>query len=321
MAVTDIAAGPTPLISVVLSFRNEAGTIHEMVLRLDTVFKSIPVEYEIIWVDDDSTDASVPLILELRKTNPRVKLISMSRRFGVSECALAGMKYSRGDAVVVMDADLQDPPEVIPQLIDKWRKGAGVVYTVRQRRHGENAGRMWLTKLAYRFISGISDIQLPVDAGDFKLLSRPIVDELVKLGEKNPYLRGLVTWLGYRQVPVYYDRQARFAGTTHFPLFGSRGPLRVFVDGIVGFSSLPLVVFLILGGILAGLGGLSLLSLLAASLLWSTPGSWSVILAGVTLLAGIQLAGIGTVGLYLGRVLDEVRGRPNFVVKSTFGFE
>jgi dolichol-phosphate mannosyltransferase len=220
----------------------------------------------------------------------------------------------------MMDADLQDPPELLPRLIEEWRRGADVVYTVRLNRLGESTVKMLITKLAYRFISAISDIELPVDAGDFKLLSRQVADQVVKLEEKKPYLRGLVTWLGYRQVPVHYERQARFAGTTHFPLLGSRGPVRMFVAGITSFSNLPLV-----GSLLAGLaiGALSLVALAIMALLAllvSAPATWLIVMAGVGLLAGLQLVGIGTVGLYLGRVLDEVRRRPNYVVESTHGF-
>jgi polyisoprenyl-phosphate glycosyltransferase len=310
-----------PTVSIVLSFRNEAETIREMVARLEQVLTGIPVEYEVIWVNDASTDASVSIILELASQNPRIKLINMSRRFGVNECVVAGMKYARGDAVVMMDADLQDPPELLPRLIEEWRRGADVVYTVRLNRLGESAVKMLITKLAYRFISAISDIKLPVDAGDFKLLSRQVADQVVKLEEKKPYLRGLVTWLGYRQVPVHYERQARFAGTTHFPLLGSRGPIRMFVAGITSFSNLPLV-----GSLLAGLavGALSLAALAIMALLAilvSAPATWLIVMAGVGLLAGLQLVGIGTVGLYLGRVLDEVRRRPNYVVESTHGFD
>jgi dolichol-phosphate mannosyltransferase len=312
--------GASALVSIVLSFRNEAETIREMMARLDMALSAIPISYEVIWVNDASNDASVPILLELGRTDSRIKLINMSRRFGVNECVLAGMKYARGDAVVFMDADLQDPPEVLPQLIDEWRRGADVVYTVRLSRLGESAAKMWVTKLAYRFISAISDIKLPVDAGDFKLISREVASEVIKLEEKKPYLRGLVTWLGYKQVPVYYHRQARFAGTTHFPLLGSRGPARMFVAGVTSFSNLPLVAPLILGLALSALSALGLALLLLLAILVGAPPSWIVLLAAVALLAGLQLCGLGTIGLYLGRVLDEVRRRPNYVVASTHGF-
>ena len=172
----------------------------------------------------------------------------MSRRFGVAECVIAGMRHARGDAVVTMDTDLQDPPELLPQLVQKWRDGADVVYTVRSARAGEPRHKVVLTRWAYRMIGAIANVKLPVEAGDFKLLSRRVADELVKLEEKDPYLRGLVAWVGFKQVPVYYERQPRQAGATHFPLFRSKGPFVTLVTGLTSFSMIPLTGFLALGG-------------------------------------------------------------------------
>ena len=189
-----------PLVSVVFSFRNEADNIPTLVGRLEKMFAGQDVDYEVIFVNDASTDASLSLLVAERQRNPRITIVNMSRRFGVAEGVIAGMATSHGDAVVYMDADLQDPPEVIPALIDRWRQGADVVHTVRTRRHGENALKMAATRVAYRLIQLGSSIELPVDAGDFKLLSRPAVDHLLRLRESDPYLRGLVVWLGFNQV-------------------------------------------------------------------------------------------------------------------------
>ena len=314
------------LVSVVLSFRNEEETIPELISRLDNVLTSLSIEYELIFVNDDSTDNSLPLLIEKAKENKRIKIVNMSRRFGVSECALAGMKYARGDAVIYMDADLQDPPEVIPQLIKEWLQGADVVYTVRTSREGETRIKLFLTKVAYRFINFSSDIDLTPEAGDFKLLSRRVVNELLKLNEKNPYLRGLVSWVGFKQVPVFYQREKRAAGETHFPLFKNffrdlltlHGPIGTFISGFTSFSILPLIIFLLTGiFICAGV----LLALTAAVIL-KTPliSSFGIIIA-IFFMSGVQLLGIGTLGLYLGRIYHEVRNRPTYIVESTVGFE
>ena len=212
-----------PLISVVFSFRNERQNIPTLIARLDAMFVPLPVDYELLFVNDASNDGSLEVLVEARTHNPRVKVINMSRRFGVSECACAGMSAASGDATIIMDADLQDPPELIPQLIEKWRAGADVVHTVRTRRHGESALKMMMTRLAYRIIHMGSSIELPVDAVDFKLLSRPALNHLLALEESDPYIRGLVVWIGFQQAFVPYERDARHAGRTHFPFF-SRNP-------------------------------------------------------------------------------------------------
>ncbi len=223
------------LVSVVLSFRNEAANIPTLVSRLHAALSTQPVEYELIFVNDASADDSLNVLLRQREQNPRVKIITMSRRFGVAECVRAGMAAARGDAVVYMDADLQDPPEIIPELVRQWRDGADVVHTVRTHRHGESRTKMSLTRLAYRLIRIGATIDLPVDAGDFKLLSRRAVDHVLQLAESDPYLRGLVVWIGFRQTLVGYERDARHAGRTHFPFF-SRNPWKTFVLGLTSFS-------------------------------------------------------------------------------------
>ena len=313
-------------VSVVLSFRNEEEVIPELLSRLHEVLKLLPIEYELIFVNDASIDNSLALLMEKAKEDNRVKIINTSRRFGVSECALAGMKYARGDAVIYMDADLQDPPEVIPQLIEEWLQGADVVYTIRTSRKGESAFKMLLTKIAYRFIRCSSpDVDLPVNAGDFRLISRRVVNELTKLNEKAPYLRGLVSWVGFKQVPVFYERQKRAAGKMHFPVFQSwfrdlltlHGPVGTAIRGVTSFSVLPLMLFLLSGLVICVAAIVALIVLAAVSAL---EAPWAIIIA-VFFLAGVQLVGIGTLGLYLGRVYNDVRNRPNHIIESTIGFE
>jgi dolichol-phosphate mannosyltransferase len=309
------------LLSIVLSFRNEAEVIPELVSRLDAALKIADVEYELVFVNDDSTDRSLAILEQLRATNSRIKILNMSRRFGVAPCVMAGFEYARGDAVVYMDADLQDPPELIPTLVAKWREGADVVYTVRTDRRGESRAKLALTRAAYRFIQRLSSIQLPVEAGDFKLLSRRVVDELRRLPEQDLYMRGLVTWVGYRQVAVPYERQPRGAGVTHFPLLGSLGPITTFVAGFTSFSHAPLVLFLVLG---IGFGALSMLALLAMLVAWlvGAPPSIGAVLVAIGVLCWATiLFGIGVLGLYVARIHREALGRPRFVVASAIGFE
>jgi polyisoprenyl-phosphate glycosyltransferase len=306
------------LVSVVLSFRNEAENIAALVARLDAMFAGQDVDYELLFVNDASTDDSLGILLRERQKNPRVKVINLSRRFGVAEGVLAGMAAARGDAVVYMDADLQDPPEVIPSLLAKWRGGAAVVHTVRTRRHGESALKMFATRMAYRVIQYGSAIELPVDAGDFKLLSRDAVDHLLRLRESDPYMRGLVVWLGFNQAFVPYERDARHAGRTHFPFF-SRNPWKTFLLGVTSFSFLPIYVC---GG-LAIAGTLLSTALAIAALVTFARGSAS---AGVLALAAAGLflwstmmAAVGAVGAYVIRIYKDVRGRPPYIVESTVG--
>jgi dolichol-phosphate mannosyltransferase len=293
------------LVSIVLSFRNEAANIPALVERLATMFADEPVEYELLFVNDDSTDESLELLLNERAANPRVKILNMSRRFGVAEGVLAGMTASRGDAVLYMDADLQDPPEVIPVMLNRWRQGADVVHTVRTRRRGESPVKMWATRMAYRVIQSGSAIELPVDAGDFKLLSRPVVDHLLQVRESDPYLRGLVVWLGFTQVFVPYERDARHGGQTHFPFF-SKNPWKTFVIGMTSFSFLPIYACF----------ALAVVGLVSSAVALFVSGPF---FAALTFFWATTLAAIGGLGIFLIRIYKDVRGRPAYVVKSTVG--
>jgi glycosyltransferase involved in cell wall biosynthesis len=296
-----------PLVSVVLSFRNEAENIPVLVARLAAMFATQSVDYELIFVNDASIDRSLEVLVAERQRNPRVRVLNLSRRFGVAEGVLAGMSAASGDAVVYMDADLQDPPEVIPELLARWRAGADVVHTVRTRRHGESPTKMFATRIAYRIIQYGSSIELPVDAGDFKLLSRKAVDRLLELREADPYLRGLVVWLGYTQVLVPYERDARHSGRTHFPFF-SRNPWKTFALGLTSFSFMPIYACFAL----AALGALGAVVLLLAA---------SPMAALLVFLWAILMAAVAVVGIYVIRIYKDVRGRPPFIVESRIGFD
>ena len=311
---------PTPLISVVLSFRNEAETLPTLIARLEKMFATQPVDYELIFVNDASTDASLSILTGARAYNTRIKILTMSRRFGVAECVRAGMAVARGDAVVYMDTDLQDPPEVVPALLAEWQQGAEVVHTIRTRREGESQMKMRLTALAYRLIRSGSTLDLPVDAGDFKLLSRQAVTHLLALQESDPYLRGLTVWIGFRQVLVPYVRDARHSGTTHFPFF-SRNPWKTFLLGLTSFSFMPIYAIAIMTAIGAALSVTALL----IALLLAAGGTGG---AGMTALLAIGLffwtltvGAIGVVGLYVIRIYKDVRGRPQYIVSETVGVD
>jgi len=318
---TQPTAQPRPLLSIVFSFRNEAEVLPELLERLQAMAAALPVACEFVFVNDASTDQSLAVLAERARSDRRIKVVTLSRRFGVMDGFWAAMKHARGDAIVTMDCDLQDPPEVIPQLVEKWQAGAMVVYTVRTEREGESALKMFVTRWAYRAIRLVANQEMPVEAGDFKLMDRRVVDELLRLDEKDPYMRGLVMWMGFKQTPVYYKRAPRQKGTTHFPLFRSKGPLVTFVFGFTSFSFLPLVVFLALGLVLTLVSGLAAVVLCVMKLLAlaSPQGAW--LIAALGFFSGVQLMGIGTVGLYLGRVYNDVRNRPRYLVASTIGFD
>lgn len=317
------------LISVILSFRNEEDVLEELIRRLQATLSTLPYSHELIFVNDDSTDRSLSILKKESTQNPSIKIVNMSRRFGVSECVLAGMEFASGDAVIYMDADLQDPPELIPTLLEKWQQGVDVVHTVRTKREGESAVKLRLTDVAYSFISSHADIPLLSEAGDFKLLSRRAVNELRLLPEKTPYLRGLVSWIGFRQASIPYTRQARAGGKTKFPLFRNffqdfsnmRGPIGTLVIGLTSFSIFPIVTLLACATLI---GLLSLIALLCMAIFSFTQGGISPyfwILGTVSLFSALQLFGIGLLGVYLGRVYQDVRGRPRYIIESTIGFE
>ncbi len=211
--------------------------------------------------------------------------------------------------MIYMDTDLQDPPEIIPQLVEKWRGGVDVVYTTRTARHGESWLRLWLTQLAYRVIHTSSCVEIPVDSGDFKLLSRKVVDYLLQSKEHDPYLRGLVSWIGLKQVPVFYERQPRYAGKSHTLFLGNLTPLRTFLAGLISFSDLPLLWLLLGGGILMALG-FPLLIFQSAS-----------VSSLLIFLSGAQLFGLGILGTYVRRIYDETTNRPHYLVESLIGFD
>ena len=234
------------LLSIVFSFRNEEGNIEPLVKRISTTMEKIENwKYELIFVNDDSTDKSEQILLDLQKNYP-VKLINMSRNFGIDPCVLAGFRNSSGDAVIYLHTDQQDPPEIIPDLIKKHEEGNEIVHTVRTKRKGEGKFRMFLTKIAYSVINTLSDINLPVQAGDYKLISKKALSEILKQKEFRPYVRGLSVWVGFKQDFIYYEREARGEGESKMPLL-SAGPITDFINGVTSYSLKPLYLGIIFG--------------------------------------------------------------------------
>jgi len=302
------------LISVVFSFRNEESNLRELVKRVDAAFSLVTETYEMIFVNDDSTDHSLSILLELQESYP-IHVINMSRRFGVTPCVLAGMAQSKGSAVIYMDTDLQDPPELIPELIKCFKDGAEVVHTTRTHRDGESAFKMWLTKKAYRAINYFSDIELPENTGDFKLLSRKAVNHILSLKEHDPYMRGLSIWLGYKQEFVYYRRESRFSGETHMPLL-SKGPVREFVRGLTAFSAGPLYLSFYMGLITSVVCFMLIIYAVVLKVMGvATPGV-SGLLVAISFFSGVILLSIGLLGIYIARIYNEVKGRPQYLIKE-----
>tara|TARA_B100000579_G_C22795266_1_gene836780 strand:- start:426 stop:1370 length:945 start_codon:yes stop_codon:yes gene_type:complete len=307
------------LLSIVFSFRNEQSNLEELVKRTSESLKKLNNwNFELIFVNDDSTDSSEKTLIELQKNYP-IKIVNMSRRFGVGPCVLAGLNLAKGDAVVYMDSDLQDPPEIIPQLVEKFEKGVDVVHTRRSKRLEENALKLLLTKLAYRLINMTSNIPLPLDSGDFKLLSRRAVTHVNELNEHNPYIRGLTVWVGFKQDFVNYERQGRFSGDSKFTFLSVKywyGATAEFVRGITGYSTGPLFL-----GIFVGLFAILFSLVLIIYALYSKfigtaiPGSSGIIIA-LAFFSGMILTTIGITGLYIARIYEQTQGRPRYIIKN-----
>jgi glycosyltransferase involved in cell wall biosynthesis len=311
-------------ISVILSFYNEQNILPELIARMRSVFKRLiddkkVADYELIFVNDHSKDDSEAL-LRAYIDDGDIMLINMTRNFGVSECVMAGMRHSTGDTVVYMDADLQDPPEVIPELIEKWQadEQVEVVYTTRLRRKGEHPLKLWVTKWGYRLINKISDIELPHDSGDFKLLSRKVVNHLINLKEDKPYIRGLVSWVGYKQVQVFYERDARFDGreNTKMPVLSKRVIYYWLDRALISFSDAPLKIILFLGLFLSGVSFAYILVVLVQKALGLYTPGWPALMSAILFLGGMQMVMMGFVGLYVGAIFREMKGRPQYLIKD-----
>jgi glycosyltransferase involved in cell wall biosynthesis len=309
----------TPTYSLVVPAFNEEGVIAELVARLAAVMDALDEDAETILVDDGSTDRTYELMREAAEADPRFRVVRLSRNFGHQIALTAGVDASAGDAVVVLDADLQDPPEVVLQLAARWREGFDVVYAVRDVRDGETPFKRMTAAAFYRAFNRISEVKVPLDVGDFRLVDRRVLDVFTRMRESNRFVRGMFSWVGLRQTGVLYRRSERFAGETHYPL---RKMLRFAMTGVISFSSAPLRVALNLGFLVSGLSfalaGWSLVVKLAG--FYNVPG-WTSIVVVITLLGGIQLIVLGVIGEYIGDIHVEVKRRPLYVVDELENFD
>ncbi len=315
---TVLNALASPIYSIVAPVFNEEETLPHFYERIIQVMEEVGEPFELVLINDGSRDGSYRVMQELHARDPRVGVIDFSRNFGHQIAISAGLDYARGKAVVVIDSDLQDPPEVIPALIERWKQGAEVVYAQRATRQGETRFKLFTASLFYQLIGRITSVSIPRDVGDFRLMDRNVVDTLVKMREQHRFMRGLSAWVGFKQEAVQYDRQERFAGTTKYPLTKM---IKFSLDAITSFSHLPLQLATTFGFLLAGI---SLLGIIVAVFLRLVTGAivgQASTLILVLFLGGIQLIFLGIIGEYLGRIYDEVRARPLYIVHHTLGVQ
>ena len=307
------------LISVVVPCFNEAAVIVETYRQLVQALEAIPnTDFELLFVDDGSHDSTLTQLRHLQTSDSRVRVVALSRNFGHQMAVTAGLEHAGGDAVVLIDADLQDPPDVIQRMVGRWRDGVEVAYGVRGEREGESNFKRWTASAFYRWINRVSDVAIPLDTGDFRLMDRKVVDALLEMPERDRFVRGMVAWLGFRQEAVTYRRAARFAGTTKYPLAKM---IRFAADGILSFSLVPLRLAIWMGFTAAGLALLGIIYALVLRL-WTSiwvPG-WTLLFIGLSFIGGVQLVFLGIIGEYVGRVYGEVKRRPLYAVRERAGF-
>ena len=308
-----------PVISIVIPVFNEEEVLPELYRRTRQAMEEVDETWELILVDDGSKDRSAEIIAGLNSEDSRVKGLSFSRNFGFQEAVTAGLDHSAGDAVVISDADLQDPPEVIPQMIERWREGNDVVFGVRANREGETWFKKSTAKIFYRTIHRITSVDIPLDTGDFRLMDRRVVDAILRMPERNRFLRGMVPWVGFRQSGLFYERQARFAGESKFK--SVRQMLPFALDAITSFSYFPLQLATYLGFIVASISLIAIVVVISLRLFGRQQEltGQATTLVAVLFLGGVQLISLGIIGEYLGRIYDEVKGRPLYLVDKKWG--
>ncbi|MCZ2114243.1 MAG: glycosyltransferase family 2 protein [Anaerolineae bacterium] len=309
------------LISVVAPVYNEDAVLDALYERVKAVLDGAGEMWELVLVNDGSRDNSAAVIARLHEQDPRVKGISFSRNFGFQIAATAGLDFARGDAVILTDADLQDPPEVYPAMLEQWRAGYDVVYGVRSSREGETWFKLATAKIFYRLIHRITSIDIPLDTGDFRLMDRRVISSLRGMNERNRFLRGMVPWIGFRQIGVTYHREARYAGDAKFTSVKKMLPFAL--DAITSFSYFPLQLATIMGFITAALSVIAILAVILIRLLAPHEPllGQATTLVVVLFLGSVQLISLGIIGEYLGRIYDEVKGRPLYLIQDSWGLE
>ena len=314
-----MADSARPVLSIVVPLYNECGNVAPLLERLGDVTRGLrdAFDFEIVLVNDGSGDGTLEAIRAEMQRRPHIVLVNLSRNFGHQLAATAGIEIARGDAIVLMDGDLQDPPELIDAFVRKWREGYDVVYAVRRSRQGESRFKVWTARAFYRIIKRLTKVAIPLDTGDFRLMSRRVVEALRRSPERHRFLRGMVSWVGFNQVAVEYDRDVRHAGTTKYPL---PKMIRFAMDGITSFSDIPLRFASYFGFTVSAIAFVYALVVIAFKLFSLkppayTPG-WASTIVAVLFLGGVQLMSLGILGEYLGRVYDEVKGRPLYLISD-----
>ena len=315
-----VRRGPDATLSVVVPVYNEADNVDELLRRIEGVVRGLsvpPADYELILVDDGSRDATLDKLQVAARSNRHVRIVSLSRNFGHQIAATAGLDAARGDAVVLMDGDLQDPPELIEDFMAKFRQGYDVVYATRRRRAGESGFKLFTAAVFYRVIRRLTNVSIPVDTGDFRLMSRRVVVALRNSRERHRFIRGLVSWVGFKQIGVEYDRAERFSGSSKYPVSKM---FRFAIDGITAFSEIPLRLATWFGFLVSVACFLVALYEVGLHIFtgYNLPGYTSTIFA-VLFLGGVQLITIGILGEYVGRIYDEIKGRPLYLVAENVG--
>jgi dolichol-phosphate mannosyltransferase len=306
-------------ISIVVPMYFEELVAEECYKRISEVMVNNKYNYEIIFINDGSTDKTLPILKDIAEVDSNVKVIGFSRNFGHQTAVTAGIFNATGDAVVIIDADLQDPPELIVDMVNKWQEGYEVVYAKRRKRDGETWFKLITAKYFYKFLASMSDIEIPKDTGDFRLIDRTVVEALKNMPERNRFVRGMVSWIGFNQTYIEYDRSERFAGTTKYPL---KKMLKFASDGIVAFSSRPLKVVSLIGTITIMISFIMLVySILVKLFGGRTEPGWTSLMVVITLFSGVQLLSLGIIGEYIARIYDESKNRPLYIVKEKINFE
>ncbi|CAN5340706.1 glycosyltransferase family 2 protein [soil metagenome] len=308
------------LLSTVVPCYNEEDVLQETHRRLTQVLEQAMVggSFEIVYVDDGSTDGTARVLGGLHEQDDRVRVVRLSRNFGHQLAATAGLDHASGDAVVLIDADLQDPPEAIPLLLAKWREGYDVVYGVRSDRAGETRFKLWTAKVFYRLVNRLSETPIPLDTGDFRLMDRKVVGALRSMPERDRFMRGMVSWVGFRQTAVPFRRAPRAAGESKYPLFKM---LRFALDGVTSFSTVPLRLATWVGFAASAVALLGILYALAVRLFTqSWVSGWAALFVAVLFIGGVQLLALGVIGEYIGRIYGEAKHRPLYLVAERFGF-
>lgn len=308
-------------LSIVIPMYCEEDVVNECYSRISSVCRSLEnYEYELIFVDDGSADKTLSILEELATNDKNVKVVSFSRNFGHQCAVTAGLKYATGDAIVIIDSDLQDPPELIPEMLKFWEEGNKVIYGKRKKREGESRFKLLSATMFYKTLNALSDVDIPKDTGDFRLVDREVVNTINSLPEHNKFLRGLFSWVGYKQYAFEYERKERFAGKTKYPL---KKMLKLAGDGIVSFSTKPLKILGSLGLISILISFIILIyALLSFVLDWNNiTAGWTSLMVAITFFAGVQLLSIWMISEYIGRIYDETKQRPQYIIEKTINID